>query len=464
MLLLNDKLKELFPVFNHDLTDKQNEAVNNVLKNDSTLCILPTGGGKSMVYWLSGAILGGTTIVISPLISLITEQAELLRGHGYQTLELHSSFSAKKQFDILIKFANKEINPHFIFVSPEKIAVDGFFEYCCKKRKDDIKLIVIDEVHCVSQWGISFRPFYRRIPNFINNIYNNDWPKLLALTATLNPLELNDICESFKIERESIVKNDILMRNEIQLHVKKFYNEKEKEENFWKILDMHKGEKTLVYLYRKKGDRGVEGLYEKAIEKGYKAEYFHGDLEAKDRMEIISRYRSGETDIIFATNAFGMGIDIKDIRVVIHFMIPESAEQFYQEIGRAARDKNGANAYLLYTNKNIEVKKSHFIDRSFPTEDKIRETYKKISKKIGYRPLQVYDDDEIQDCLQYYIESGLIEIAAKGFSGLEDAVDIKDPYISDLYNISKSRAFVQIAIKKNLPVDELAEIVYEAVA
>ena len=114
---------------------------------------------------------------------------------------------------------------------------------------------------------------------------------------------------------------------------------------------MHKDEKILVYLYRKKGDRG-EGLAQTALDKGYKAALFHGDMSAKERMEIIEQYRSGEINMVFATNAFGMGVDIPDIKVVIHFMIAESAEQYYQEVGRAARKISSANAYLLYSNKN----------------------------------------------------------------------------------------------------------------
>lgn len=137
------------------------------------------------------------------------------------------------------------------------------------------------------------------------------------------------------------------------------------------LLKIHKNEKNLIYVYRIESERGVKRLSEKALEKGYKSICFHGDMTAKERKEIISKYKNNDINIIFATNAFGMGIDIPDIRTVIHFMIPESVEQYYQEVGRAARDGKAANAYLLYTNKNIDVKRRYFIDGSFPSQDKL---------------------------------------------------------------------------------------------
>lgn len=460
MCNLDSDMKKYFPKLNFQLTDFQKKVIQNTIASDSTLCIMPTGGGKSIIYWMSAVELGGISIIISPLVALITEQADKIREQGFEVLELHSGISGKKQADIMKKFAERKINPQFIFASPEKIATDGLFEYCLKERVDDIKLIVIDEVHCVSQWGMSFRPFYKRIPDFLDAIFGERWCHILALTATLNPKELGDISSAFRISSKDICKDGILMRSNIQLHVQKFEKEDEKEERLWDIVKIHRGEKTLIYVYRKETERGVEGLCQKAIEKGYKAAFFHGDMSAKERSEIIESYKKDEVDIIFATNAFGMGIDIPDIRVVIHFMIPESAEQYYQEVGRAARDRDTANAYLLYSNKNIEVKKKHFIDKSFPSEEKLIETYKKIGRKIGYKVFQYFEDDEIQNCLPYYIEAGLIEIAGKGFADLRDIENITDSRVKELFESSKTKAFGSIMKKNNISVDELTDIIY----
>lgn len=464
MLNLDNDFKALFPKLNYILNDFQKEVISNVVEKDSTLCIMPTGGGKSVIYWMTAAELKGICLVISPLTALIAEQALKIEEQGYETLVIHGGIDAMKQISILSDFANKRTNPQFLFASPEKIATDGYFEYCLKQRKDEINLIVIDEVHCVSQWGMSFRPFYKRIPDFLNNLYGSgQWARILALTATLNPMELTDICDSFQIKKEHILKQTILMRSEIQLHTMMFVNEKDKEEKFWNLIEMHRDEKILVYLYRKKGDRGVEGLTQTALDKGYKAAEFHGEMTAKERMEIIDQYRSGVINMVFATNAFGMGIDIRDIRVVIHFMIPESAEQYYQEVGRAARDGGGANAYLLYSNKNIDVKRKFFIDRSFPTEEKLREVYKNIGKRSGCRVFQYFDNEDIQECLPYYMKCGLINIITKGFSGLSELDDIKDPELQKYFNSTEAKGYVKTVNKNDISPQHLSEVVYRAV-
>lgn len=462
MLNLDKDFERYFPKLKFELKDFQKKVIRNVVENGNTLCIMPTGGGKSVIYWMSALETDGIAIVVSPLTALISEQAEKIEEQGYETLVFHGGVAASKQVELLSRFANKEYNPRFIFASPEKIATDGFFEYCIRQRKEDIKLIVIDEVHCVSQWGMSFRPFYERIPDFLDSVYgDNQWCKILALTATLNPKELGDICRAFKISGKSIIKDTMLMRSEIQLHTHKFTKEDEKEEFFWELLERHENEKILVYLYRKKGARGVEGLCQKALDKGYKAELFHGDINAKDRMDIIEKYRNNEVNIIFATNAFGMGIDIPDIRVVIHFMIPESAEQYYQEIGRAARDGNGANAYLLYSNKNIDVKRTYFIDQSFPSQDKLTGTYAKLVKKAGYKTLPYFEDEDIQDCLPYYIESGLVRIEGKGFSDIKDIYDIKSSEIQKLYDSTKGKKYIRTMLDNELTPKEFSDTIYE---
>jgi ATP-dependent DNA helicase RecQ len=265
-------------------------------------------------------------------------------------------FPTKKQLKLLKDFYKGELNPDFIFASPERISTDGLFEFCIESRKDELTLIAIDEIHCVSQWGHSFRPFYKHIPTFLNNVYGDQWPTVLGLSATLNRKEVADICDTFRIKSESVLKSELLVRTEIELKTFKFIKEDEKLEKLWQLLTIHQNEKTLVYIYRVKGKNSTEELAKAAIERGIKATHFHGDVSSKDKQDIIERFKNNELDVVFATNAFGMGIDIPDIRVVIHFMIPESVAQYYQEVGRASRDKQASNAYLLYSNKNIDVK------------------------------------------------------------------------------------------------------------
>lgn len=456
-----------------DLTDQfslksfQLKAIDNVAnKKKNTLAIMQTGGGKSLVYWISGLSLNGITVVISPLIALIDEQTEKLENFGYKVLKLHGGISSKKQTDILKNLYNKKFNPDFIFVSPERLATDGFFEFCLNHRKKEIKLFVIDEIHCVSQCGFSFRPFYKSISVFLDKLYYNDWPIILGLTATINPKDLQEISKGFRITLENILKDELLIRPEIELIVEKVSNEDKKEERFWQLLDIHRNEKTLVYLYRKYYKRGTEDLLKKALEKGHNAINFHGDMSGYERQKIIEEFRNERKNLVIATNAFGMGIDISDIKNIIHFMPPESVEQYYQEIGRAARKKNSSGrAYLFYTNKNIKVKRTHFIEKSFPTISEIVHIHKKITSnyKIGYMTLKYFQNEDAQNSFSYLLTNKIIKIHSKGFTNLKDLIEINDEESKQLYDSTKTKGIIAISEKNNIEPREIINKVYSAI-
>ena len=467
---INEKLKELFPEIEYSLDKLQEESIRNIVcKNNNTLSIIPTGGGKSIIYWLSGLILGGMTIVISPLISLMEEQASKLEEHGYNCLLLHSQKDANEQSEKLIEIAKCEYTPNFIFVGPERLSTDGLLEYCLKKRNNDVKLFVIDEVHCVSQWGEMFRPMYKRIKDFILNIYSGNYSnaRVLALTATLNSKEIEDISNEFEIETEDIIRDKNVIRKEITLKTTRFESETQKEEELWRLFNLHKNEKILVYVYKKFNLRGVENLSEKANEKGFNSEFFHGNMTAQERNEIITRFNNNEFNIVFATNAFGMGIDIRDIRVVIHYSMPETIEQYYQEVGRAARDNRiggTAMAYLLYSDRSIDTRKE-WIENSYPDRKKILEVYEKISNnKTGMKTLFYYDDEDIQECLPYYFNSGLISYICKGFSDLKNVnMDcIEDDFLKKAIQEAKI-PIIKVLLAKNTDINpkDFVEIVYE---
>lgn len=426
----------------------QEKVINQVISNGSTLAVMPTGGGKSLIYWVTAKALKGTCLVVSPLIALIDEQAEKLTASGCNVLAIHGGMGASEQIKQLKAFAKGESNPDFIFVSPERMATDGFFEYCITLQKDKIKLVVIDEVHCISQWGFDFRPFYKHIPVFLNSVFSNNWPKILGLTATINPRELIDITTDFRIAKKTILKDDVLLRFDIDLKVEKLSNEEEKRERLWEIIEDHKNEKVLVYLYRKYHKGGVEDLCDVANQKGLTALSFHGDMTSSERQQIISEYRDGSTNLVFATNAFGMGIDIPNIRVVIHFMLPESIEQYYQEIGRAGRDQNGATSYMLYSNKNIQVRKTHFIDKSFPKGDEVKELFKKASNnEIGKKTLQYFAEEELQSALPYFLNCNAISIEGKGFTGLKVFKTNTNERLKSIVDSSKTGMVIPVLLK-----------------
>lgn len=426
----------------------QEKVINQVLFNGSTLAIMPTGGGKSLIYWVTAKALKGTCLVVSPLIALIDEQAEKLSNEGFEVLAIHGGMGASEQIKHLKRFAKGESNPDFIFVSPERMATDGFFEYCISLQRDKIKLVVVDEIHCISQWGFDFRPFYKHIPVFLKAVFLNQRPKVLGLTATINPRELIDITNDFKIDKQSILKDDVLLRFDIDLKVEKLSNEEEKRERLWDIIEDHKDEKVLIYLYRKYRKGGVEDLCELANEKGLTALSFHGDMSSIERQNIISEYRDGNTNIVFATNAFGMGIDIPNIRVVVHYMLPESIEQYYQEIGRAGRDHNGATAYMLYSNKNVQVRKTHFIDKSFPNEDEVKNLFKTATNnEIGKKTLQYFSEEELQTALPYFLNCNAISIDGKGFTNLKVFKTNTNATLKNIVNSSKTGMVIPVLLK-----------------
>jgi ATP-dependent DNA helicase RecQ len=458
-------LAQAFAKDGHKLTEIQVKTIEQFKAVDRTLCIMPTGGGKSLIYWLSCLIEGGTALVISPLIALIDEQVQKLKDQGIDAFALHGGTAGTEREKFFAEFYGGKKLPAFIFVSPERLATDGQFRFCVKRHKDKFKSIVVDEIHCVSQWGPSFRPFYKRIPDFLRQVFGTNPPKLMGMTATLNPQEIVEICEDFSIDRHNIIRDDLIVRSEIELSVHKVANENQKDEKLWKLLEIHRGEKTLVYLYRKYKKRGTEGLHEAAVEKGHRSDYFHGDLHADERQEVIARLRQNEIDVVFATNAFGMGIDIPDVRNVIHYMLPESVEQYYQEVGRSARDKKAAKAYLCYSNKNIEVRKKNFIDSSFPDREELLQAHKRIGGgQVGLKSLQYFDeDDDLQRALPYLIGEGVVSINAVAFTSLEIFKSIDSASIQSLYDLTKTRSFISTVKNSGRDAQEIADEIYDAV-
>lgn len=443
--------KDNFPSLASKYTLKpfQEKVINHVVNNGSTLAVMPTGGGKSLIYWVAAKALKGTCLVVSPLIALIDEQAEKLTNEGFSVLAIHSGMGSSEQMKQLKKFARGESNPDFIFASPERMATDGFFEYCISLQKHKIKLVVIDEIHCISQWGFDFRPFYKHIPTFLNSIFGKESPRILGLTATINPKELIDITSDFKIKPHSVLKDDVLLRFDIDLKIEKIANEEEKRERLWEIIDNHPNEKILVYLYRKYHKGGVEDLCEVANQKGLKSLHFHGDMSSDERKKVINEFREGSTNLVFATNAFGMGIDIPNIRVVIHFMIPESIEQYYQEIGRGGRDGNGAIAYILYSNKNIQVRKTHFIDKSFPkNEQEVKDLFRKATNnEVGKKTLQYFAEEDLQSALPYFLNCTAITIEGKGFTNLKVFKQNSNNILQKIVDSSKTGMVIPILLK-----------------
>lgn len=419
--IIDDIFQRHFSTIGKVVRPEQRDVIQSVLDGHNTLCLMPTGAGKSLCYWVAGKALGGATLVVFPLTALMDEQALKLAQHGQTVVTLHSGINPRQQYRQLVEIYHGE-TPDFIFVSPERLATDGFLEFVLQQRRERIKLVVIDEIHCVSQWGLDFRPFYKEIPPFLDSVFGGsaNYPTILGLTATLNEQDTKQVCQDFHIEPRYVLKSQFLLRFTIDLNVIKVKDEKEKDRLFWEKLEQHRQEKVLIYIdNRKSGDRSTEGLAKKARELGFSASHFHGSMSSADKAEVIRQFKAGEVLTVFATSAFGMGIDIPDIRGVIHYRPTESIEQYYQQIGRVGRDGKPSWALLYYSDKNITFRKSFFIDKSFPEEEHVRKAFEKLTAGQGnIKTFNYFEEDDAQAAYHYLLRSEVLGVICKGVQNI----------------------------------------------
>lgn len=448
----------------------QRKTIQSVLEGHNTLALMPTGSGKSLCYWIAGLALGGVTLVISPLTALMDEQAQKLEKHGCKVFVLHSGISTQTQYRELVDLYNERETPDFIFLSPERLATDGFLEFVLQTIRDRIKLVTVDEAHCISQWGLDFRPFYKEIPCSLRNIFGKGpMSTVLCLTATLNPMDRKEICEGFEIEESCVIRHDMLLRYEINIQVVKIPNEDTKDEQFWALLDERKDEKVLIYVDRKRGKRSTETLCAEAIERGFSAVFFHGDMTSSEKSDVIRKFKDGDVLTVFATSAFGMGIDIPDIRGVVHYLLTESVEQYYQQIGRVGRDGKPSWAVLFYSDKNIDVRKAWYIDRSFPGEKDIHWAFTNLTDgKTGRRTVNYFEEgDSTQSAYHYLVRSSVISPVCKGVRSLgafQPAKVVTLPAFESYRNVTRTGLLIPTAIKTGKSEDEILRDVYHWLA
>lgn len=334
----------------------QREVIDRIAAGNSTLLLMPTGGGKSLTYQLPTLMRSGVAIVVSPLIALMREQAERLQGKGFHALSLGGLDSREAQ-EALRTFPFNQ-GSGFIFTSPERAETDGYLEYLLRRNRQRIVLFGIDEAHCISQWGHDFRPDYTALPSFLDRAFGRDgWPPVLAMTATLNSASQDEVINDFRMVRDDIVRSDRMVRENLTLRIDAFSDTKEKLRALDQLMEDHRGEKLIVYTHLKHNKAaGTRAVADRLQQAGHLAAAFDADLPLEERDKVLSGFANGEIQVVCATGAFGMGIDIPDIRGVVHFLLPESLEQYYQEVGRAGRDGQPAFGHLLYTPRNATVR------------------------------------------------------------------------------------------------------------
>lgn len=348
--------------------DTQLDIINSVLDGHNTMGLLPTGGGKSICFQVPGLILEGITLVITPLISLMKDQVDNLKSRGIKAAAIHSGMGGDK----IRQTIDNCLYGHykFLYISPERLASERFRSYLVDLP---ISLLVIDECHCISQWGYDFRPSYLNILDL--RAYILDVP-ILALTATATPEVVKDIQHILGFSKDARLFQKSFYRDNLSYSIRRT---QDKEGMLAHILSRVQGS-AIIYCRSRDLCRDVARYIVKDI--GETATYFHAGLTHLEREERQMKWMRGEYRVMVATNAFGMGIDKPDVRLVIHLMMPSSLEEYFQEAGRAGRDGHLSYAVALVGDNDVSLLKRRLKD-SFPDKEYILYTYERLCNYFG---------------------------------------------------------------------------------
>ena len=339
----------------------QEQIINSVLEGNDTLALMPTGGGKSICFQVPQLMKEGLALVISPLVALMKDQVQNLAARGIKAISIHSGMS-RREVDMALNNAAYDEQVKFLYVSPERLATNLFSSYL---NVLPISTIVVDEAHCISQWGYDFRPDYLQIGQIRERV---DAP-VLALTATATPQVCEDIMDKLAFRDRVLFKSDFERAN---LN----YIVRESADKMGQLLSVCRGVPGTGIVYMRNRAK-CEEMAAALKAAGISADFYHAGLQSISRSERQQDWKSGKTRVMVCTNAFGMGIDKPDVRFVVHLDIPDSPEAYFQEAGRAGRDGKTAYAVLVYNQQDIS-RLNQMVDLSFPPLDYVEDIYQKI--------------------------------------------------------------------------------------
>lgn len=404
----------------------QREIIESIGSGKDTLGLMPTGGGKSITFQVPALAQEGVCIVITPLIALMKDQVQNLRRLGIMAAAIYSGMSHD---EILTTLENAVLgSTKLLYVSPERLSSELFQ---AKLRHMNVNFITVDEAHCISQWGYDFRPAYLQIAK-IRKVLSDHYrqvgiqkstPPVLALTATATTNVVDDIQEQLSFRQKNVFKMSFERKNLVYV----VRRTEDKSGELMHILNSVAGS-AIVYVRSRKRSKEIATLLN---ENGYSATYFHAGLEPAVKDDHQQRWTDGEIRVIVATNAFGMGIDKADVRLVLHIDCPDSIEAYFQEAGRAGRDGKKAYAVLLYNGNDRRKLKKRVVD-NFPPKEYIKQVYEDLGSYFqmavgdGYGVTKNFHIDEFCTNFKHFsltVDSSLKLLERAGYIHYETSPD-----------------------------------------
>jgi ATP-dependent DNA helicase RecQ len=368
----------------------QDKIIENILSNKDVIAIMPTGAGKSICYQIPALILDGLTIVISPLISLMQDQVKALKQANINAAYLNSTLSYYERKNILNNIKNNKYK--LIYVAPERLIDEEFIRIISNIK---VSLLAVDEAHCISQWGVDFRPDYLKIVDFVKKLKNR--PIIGAFTATATKNVQDDILCILGLNNPFISISGFNREN-LYFEVRRMSSTK-KDKFVLDYVKSHENESGIIYCSTRKN---VDELYQLLEDNHYLVSKYHAGMRDMERKTNQEDFVYEKTNIMVATNAFGMGIDKPNVRYVIHYNMPQSIENYYQEAGRAGRDSLPAKCILLYSAKDV-ITNEYLINNS-DDNDQLSLEDKQIVKDRNLKKLkQIQTYCYTTDCLRNYI-------------------------------------------------------------
>lgn len=448
---LHSILKKYFS-FDHFRGD-QEAVIQQILKGGNALVVMPTGFGKSLCYQFPAAVYqhegqGGLVLVLSPLIALMEDQVAQAREKGLKVAAIHSGKEKKAREKVLSDLVAGKLS--LLYVTPERFRKA---EFCEAIAKADVRLLAVDEAHCISLWGHDFRPDYSKLGAIRQKLGN---PTTMALTATATAKVRDDIIQQLHLAPVVQFEGGI-ERPELSLKVHDLYSLESKLEKIIELRGTIQGP-LLVYW-------SLIGTLEKALaglrRQGLKLSKYHGQMSAQDRRRAQEEFFASENGVLFATPAFGLGIDKADIRAVIHGEIPTSIESYYQEVGRAGRDRQAAEGHLLFDEDDISIAMD-FIKWSCPEPSFVKNVYQLVRERgdeyradgadFLRRELNFYNsrDFRVETSLNQLERAGSLEWNGKTY-------EVRDFWDEDFFSVSRHQQHLKSQNEKLLAMLRLAQ-------